>query len=60
MGKIIDLTVEELTFTWFKFQVMLSEVFEHNMQALQMLFFCFEKENHVIQVDQAICQVQFT
>ena len=43
MGQIIDLIVEEFTFTQLEFQVMLLEMFKHNMQAFQMLFLSLEK-----------------
>ena len=51
MGQIIDLIGEEFTFTLLEFQVMLSKMFEHRMQASQMLYLSFGKDNHVIQVD---------
>ena len=51
MGLIFDLIVEEFTFTQLEFQVMLSEAFKHNMQALQMLFFGFGKDNNIVQVN---------
>ena len=51
MGLIIDLIAEEFAFTCFEVQVMLSEAFKHSMQASQMLFLSFRKDNHIVQID---------
>ena len=37
---------------------MFSEVIEHNVQALQVLLLCLQKDYHVVQIDKAVCQVQ--
>ena len=51
IGQIIDLIVEEFTFTQLEFQVKLLKVFKHNRQASQMLLLSFGKDNHIIQID---------
>ena len=48
---MIDLIARKFTFTWLEFQVMLSEAYEHHMQASQMLFLGFGEGNYIIQVD---------
>ena len=53
------LTVEERALQRLKLQIELPEPLEHHVQALQVLLLCAIKDYDVIQVDHAICKVQF-
>ena len=47
MGKIIDLIVEEFTFPRLRFQILLSEAFEHNMQCIaNALLWVWKRQSH--------------
>ena len=41
-----------------KLQIELLEPLEHNSEALQVLFLCAAKDDDIVQVDHAVCEVQ--
>ena len=60
MSQVIDLVLEEFTLGWLGLQVVLPEALENNAQVMQVFLFCLSKDDHVIQVDQTVGQVQLT
>ena len=41
MSQVVDLILEELTLSWLKLQIMLSEALKHHAQVMQVFFFHF-------------------
>ena len=54
MSQVVDFFLEELALGWLKLQIMLSEALKHYGQVMEVFFFHFWKDNHVIQIDQAV------
>ena len=50
--------MEEVTFRWLKFQVVIAESVEHYMEMLEVFRFHLQIHDDIIQVDDTICQVE--
>ena len=59
VSQIVDLGFEYLTLGWLQLEAMFSEMIEDHSYSLQMLFGHLRENYHVIQVDEAIGEVQF-
>ena len=59
MSQIVDLRFEHLTLEWLQLEAVFSEVIEDHLHYLQILFGHLGENYHVIQVDEAIGEVQF-
>ena len=59
VSQIVDVRFKHLTFGWLQLEAMLLEVIEDHSHSLQMLFRHLRENYHVIQVDEAIGEVQF-
>ena len=60
MCKVHYLHLEEGALGWFQFQVEFSEALKYYSQTLEVFFFCTPKYNHIIQVDDAISQIELS
>ena len=60
VSQIVDLRFEHLTLGWLQLEAVFSEAIEDHLHPLQMLFGCLRENYHIIQVDEAIGEVQFT
>ena len=60
VSQIVDLGLKHITLGWLQLEAMFSEVIEDHSHSLQMLFRHLRENYHVIQVDEAIGEVQFT
>ena len=58
MRKVYYLGLEEGTFGGFQFKIKLAEVLQYYPKPFQVFFLCTALYYHVIQVDDAIGQVQ--
>ena len=59
VSQIVDLGFKHLTLGWLQLEAMFSEVIEDHSHSLQMLFRCLRENYHIVQVDEAIGEVQF-
>ena len=60
VSQIVDLGFKHITLGWLQLEAMFSEVIKDHSHSLQMLFRHLRENYHVIQVDEAIGEVQFT
>ena len=60
MCQIGDLLFEKTTFWWLKFQIIFSKLVKDHLQLVEMLICYLQEYNYVIQVDEAINEIQFT
>ena len=60
VSQIVDLGFKHLTLGRLQLQAVFSEVIEDHSHSLQMLFRHLRENYHIIQVDEAIGEVQFT
>ena len=56
---IIDLGLKHIALRWLQLEAMFSEAIEDHTHSLKMLFRHPRENYHVIQVDEAIGEVQF-
>ena len=59
MGQIINLGLEHLTFGRFQLKTMFSESVKNYTHPFQVLLLSFGENYHIIQVDEAIGEIQF-
>ena len=59
VSQIVDLRFKHIALGWLQLEAVFSEVIEDHSHSLQMLFQCLRENYHVIQVDEAIGEVQF-
>ena len=60
VSQIIDLRLKHIALRWLQLEAMFSEVIEDHMHSLKMLLRHLRENYHIIQVDEAIGEVQFT
>ena len=60
VSQIVDLGFKHIALGWFQLEAMFSKVIEDHSHSLQMIFRHLREYFHVIQVDEAIGEVQFT
>ena len=59
MSQIVDLRLKHITLGWLQFEAMFLEVIEDHSHSLQMLFRHLRENYNIIQIDEAIGEVQF-
>ena len=60
VSQIIDLRLKHISLRWLQLEAMFSEAVEDHTHSLKMLLRHLRENYHVIQVDEAIGEVQFT
>ena len=60
VSQIIDLRLEHIALRWLQLEAVFSEVIEDHTHSLKMLLRHLRENYHIIQVDEAIGEVQFT
>ena len=60
MNQMVDLGFEHLALGWLQLEAVFSEAIKDHSHYLQMLFRHLRENYHVIQIDEAIGEVQFT
>ena len=60
MSQIVDLGFKHITLGRLQLEAVLSKAIKYNSHSLQMLFRHLRENYHVIQIDEAIGEVQFT
>ena len=60
VSQIVDLRFKHLALGWLQLEAVFLEVIEDHSHSLQMLFRHLRENYHIIQVDEAIGEVQFT
>ena len=60
MSQIVDLLLEHITLRWLQLEAMFSEAIEDHSHSVQMLLRHLRENCHIIQIDEAIGEVQFT
>ena len=60
MGQIVNLGLEYLTFGWFQLETMFAKSVKNYTHPFQVLLLCSGENHYVIQVDEAISEIQFT
>ena len=58
MGQIGYFLMEEVAPRQLKLQVVLSELVKHHTEMLEVLRFCLQIHNNIIQVDDTICHIE--
>ena len=59
MCQIDDFRLEEVAFRGLQLQIEFSEVLEHHSQAFQVLLLHAPKDNNIVEINDAISQIQF-
>ena len=59
VSQIVDLRFKHLALGQLQLEAVFSEVIEDHLHSLQMFFRCLRENYHIIQVDEAIGEVQF-
>ena len=59
MSQIVDLGFKHIALEWLQLEAVLLKVIKYNSHSLQMLFRHLRENYHVIQIDEAIGEVQF-
>ena len=57
--QIDNFQLEEVAFRGLQLQIEFSEALEHHSQAFQVLLLCAPKDNNIVEIDDAISQMQF-
>ena len=60
VSQIVDLGFKHLTLGRLQLEAVFLEVIEDHSHSMQMLFGCLRENYHIIQIDEAIGEVQFT
>ena len=60
MGQIVNLGLEHLTFGWFQLETMFPKSVKNYTHPFQVFFLCLRENYYIIQVDEAISDIQFT
>ena len=60
VSQIVDLRFKHLALGWLQLEAVFTEVIEDHSHSMQMLFRHLRENYHVIQIDEAIGEVQFT
>ena len=57
VGQVVDLGLEQLAFGGLEFEAMHPQVVKNNSHPLEMLGRHLRIDDHIIQVDEAVCEV---
>ena len=60
VGQIVDLRLNHIALRWLQLEAMLSQAIKNHTHSLQVLFRHLRENYHIIQIDEAISEVQFT
>ena len=60
MSQIVNLCLEHLTLRWFQLETMFPKSVKNNTHSFQVFFLSSRKNDYIIQVDEAISEIQFT
>ena len=60
MSQIVNLCLEHLTLRWFQLETMFSKSVKDDTHSFQVFFLSLRENDYIIQVDEAIGEIQFT